>query len=64
MKEARNFEREELITLRGRAEALAVAGTSPRWIRAYQSLADAADRLDAMTQRTVIGGPGDVGPWT
>ena len=62
----RPFTREELIGLRIRCEGMAeTEGMNPRWVRAYLNLADAADRLDAMTQRTVVGdqGPGDIGSW-
>ena len=61
------FTREELIGLRERCEDLAmVEGLNPRWARAYLAVADAADRLDAMIQRTAVGdqGPGDIGRWT
>jgi len=56
MREAKPFARAELIDLRERAAAMAeLKGTNPRWVRAYLTLADAADRLDAMTERTRIG---------
>jgi hypothetical protein len=49
---AKPFERDELIGLCNRAEELAhKPGTDKMWVRAYQALADAADRLDAMLER-------------
>ena len=59
------FTRGELVTLRERAEGMAsTAGTNPLWVRAYLALADAADHLDAMTERTRLGDQGDIGHWT
>ena len=49
------FTREELIRIREKSIALSyVLDTSPTWIRVYQALADAADRLDAMIARTIV----------
>jgi hypothetical protein len=46
------FDRKELISIREKAgELAAVNGTNETWVRAYQTLADAADRLDAMLAR-------------
>lgn len=47
------WSRREMQDLRERAKNMAgVVGTNPDWSRAYLSLADAADRLDAMIART------------
>jgi len=48
------FDRDELIELRERAESLGSGVLNPRWVRAYQALADAADTLDAMIARTIV----------
>lgn len=47
------FDREELQSIRFRAEGLAgCAGMASTWRRAYEALALAADHLDAMTARS------------
>ena len=43
-----------LQTLRDTAKGMCVANLNPDWVRAYESLADAADRLDAMEARIEI----------
>lgn len=48
------FHRKELTQLKLRAEWLArQPNQSPTWIRAYQDLADSADRVDALIYRAV-----------
>ena len=47
------IEREELISIRDRADS-EVQHLNGRWKRAYQNLAEAADRLDAMIARTEV----------
>ena len=49
----KNFTREELIDIRGRAETEAEHTPNKRWNRAYLCLASAADHLDAMETRTI-----------
>ena len=49
------FTQEELRTLRNRAEKESkTEGQNPLWTRAYQQLADAIDRLEAMMARTTV----------
>lgn len=50
---AQDFKPGELVALRDRAQSLAsiVTDTNSGWARAYEALADAADRLDAMLVR-------------
>jgi hypothetical protein len=48
------FSRAEVITIREQSEFLAKQPLNNDRSRAYLSLADAADRLDAMEARTII----------
>jgi len=55
------IEREFLQNLCETANAMCEGNLNPKWVRVYRSLADAADRLDAMTARTeetTVGGWG------
>jgi len=52
--------RNNLIDLREAAEQMIVDGTSPSWKRAYEDLAAAADRLDAMKARCELRVEADV----
>lgn len=49
------FHRNELTTLRDRANLLAGITSNSTWKRAYEDLANAADHLDAMTARVELG---------
>jgi hypothetical protein len=46
-------DRSFLQELRDTATGMCVGNLKPDWIRAYQALADAADRLDAMQARAL-----------
>ena len=48
------FDRQFLQDLRDVAYGMTTANLNPDWVRAYQAMADAADRLDAMTARSQI----------
>lgn len=54
----KTIERSELISIRERADKMVnEKQLNGRWRKAYQHLAEAADRLDAMIARTeVVGG--------
>lgn len=54
MKETDIIERPFLQQLRDAANGMASGNLNPDWVRAYHSLADAADRLDAMQARCTI----------
>ena len=47
------FSREELWDIRGRAASEAEGAESEYWQRAYEALADAADRVDALIARSM-----------
>lgn len=47
-----DFTREELQGIEQRAAGMANKDINPFWRRAYLNLADACDRIDAMTART------------
>ena len=49
------FTREHLQEIRRAAEYMSKAVGVAVWARAYEALADAADRLDAMNARTEFG---------
>ena len=52
---AANFTREELIDLRDRSLAMSrLPCANPNWNRAFEDLAAAADRLDAMFARAAL----------
>ena len=44
-------ERSFMQELRDTAKGMAIGNLNPDWVRAYEALADAADRLDAMQAR-------------
>jgi hypothetical protein len=48
------IERPYLQELRETAKGMVAGNLNPNWARAYQELADAADRLDAMQARTTV----------
>ena len=56
MEDVKNlFEREHLQMIREQARGMAeFKGLSPAWARAYLRLADAADHLDAMMDRSTV----------
>lgn len=56
--------RQFLQELRDSAEGMVSRNPNPDWRRAYQQLADAADRLDAMEARSQLSPPegGKEGP--
>lgn len=59
------IERTELISIRDRADkAISEKQLNGRWKRAYQNLAEAADRLDAMIARTEVVSSGVVNQHT
>lgn len=43
-----------LAALKSQADAKALGVSNPYWQRAYLALSDAADRLHAMTMRTMV----------
>ena len=51
-------ERAFMQELRDTANGMAVGNLNPDWVRAYEALADAADRLDAMQARCELPPPG------
>ena len=53
------IERSELISIRNRADSMiSEKQLNGRWRKAYQNLAEAADRLDALIARTEVVGSG------
>lgn len=54
MKDTDILERSFLQQLRRAAEGMASGNLNPAWARAYLTLADAADRLDAMQSRCEV----------
>ena len=54
MKETDIIDRSFLQQLRRAAEGMASGNLNPAWARAYLTLADAADRLDAMQARCEV----------
>ena len=44
--------------LRDTAKGMCTNNLNPDWVRAYEALADAADRLDAMQARLELAPPG------
>lgn len=48
------IERPYLQELRDTAKGMVAGNLNPEWARAYQALADAADRLDAMEARCTL----------
>ena len=54
-------ERPFLQCLRDTAKAMCPGNMNPDWVRAYEAMADAADRLDAMRARLEVPPPGG---WT
>lgn len=49
------FTRDTLQEIRNEASSVAEHTANPQWQRAWQALADAADRLDAMMVRSSVG---------
>jgi hypothetical protein len=49
------FTRQFLQDIRNEASNVAVQTLNPQWRRAWEALADAADRLDAMQARSAFG---------
>jgi hypothetical protein len=47
-------DRSFLQELRDTARAMCSANLNPLWVRAYEALTDAADRLDAMQARSTV----------
>jgi hypothetical protein len=54
MKELPIIEREFLQNLRNSARGMSSSNLNPEWVRAYDALGDAADRLDAMQARESV----------
>lgn len=54
MKEADIIDRQFLQKIRDAAIAMTHGNLNPTWVRAYLSLADAADKLDAMNARITV----------
>jgi len=48
------IERSYLQELRDTAKGMCSGNLNPNWVRAYEALADAADRLDAMLARSSV----------
>ncbi len=48
------LKRKDLQELREKAIGMSIGNLNPDWKRAYESLAEAADRLDAMQARSEV----------